>query len=147
MPYPGRPSPPNGPGLSGSGLYNALGRAFRDLPSLARLSLCPPEALRWVVGGANMTILGGAGTPCIASVTKLPVLVAPASIIGSELSRYWAPAFCFPPSRCRKGCLMYTRATSLPDLYIRNIIPNDMASPFWSASPYRGGAIQTFTPA
>jgi hypothetical protein len=36
---------------------------------------------------------------------------------------------------------MYTRATSLPILYIRNIIPDDMASPFWSASPYRGGAM------
>jgi hypothetical protein len=36
---------------------------------------------------------------------------------------------------------MYTRATSLPILYIRNIIPDYMASPFWSASPYRGGAM------
>src|SRR5215207_1093155 len=27
------------------------------------------------------------------------------------------------PSQCRRGCLMYTRTTSLPNLYIRNIIP------------------------
>ena len=49
-----------------------------------------------------------------------------------------------PPARV---LLMYTRATSLHKLYIRNIIPGDMASPIWSASPYRGGAVQTFTPA
>jgi hypothetical protein len=44
-------------------LYNAPGRAFRDLPSLARPKLCPLEALRWGVGGETMTTPGGAGTP------------------------------------------------------------------------------------
>jgi hypothetical protein len=65
MPYPGRPSPPNGPGLSGSGLYNALGRAFRDLPSLARPSLCAPSTLRTSVCSATMTAPGVAGTPYV----------------------------------------------------------------------------------
>jgi hypothetical protein len=35
----------------------------------------------------------------------------------------------FAPSRCCRGCLMYTKATSLPNLYIRNIIPDDMGIP------------------
>jgi hypothetical protein len=33
------------------------------------------------------------------------------------------------PSRCRKGRLMYTKATSLSNLYIRNIIPDDTDIP------------------
>ena len=37
--------------------------------------------------------------------------------------------FGFAPPRCRRGCLMYTRATSLPILYIRNIIPEAMSIP------------------
>ena len=40
---------------------------------------------------------------------------------------------------------MYTRATSLPKLYIRNIIPDDMDIPVWSAWPYRGGAKRPFS--
>src|SRR5918995_270743 len=61
---------------------------------------------------------------CISSV-----LVVPASIIGSELLRTWAPTLRFAPPRCRRGCLMYTKATSLPNLYIRNIIPADTSIP------------------
>jgi hypothetical protein len=37
---------------------------------------------------------------------------------------------------------MYTRATSLPNLYIRNIIPDDMGVPFWSTWAYRGGVMR-----
>ena len=36
---------------------------------------------------------------------------------------------------------MYTRTTSLLNLYIRNIIPEGMASPFWGTGLYRGGAM------
>jgi hypothetical protein len=63
--YPAHRSPFIGPGLSGSGLYNVLWpRCFLSYPSFpARPSLCALEALRKVVGGANMTTPGGAGTP------------------------------------------------------------------------------------
>jgi hypothetical protein len=40
---------------------------------------------------------------------------------------------------------MYTRAKSLPKLYIRNIIPDDMGIPSLAVLAYRGGAMQTFT--
>ena len=36
---------------------------------------------------------------------------------------------------------MYTRATSLPKLYIRNIIPHVRATFFWGTGLYRGGAM------
>jgi hypothetical protein len=35
---------------------------------------------------------------------------------------------------------MYTRATSLPNLYIRNIIPDGMGIPLPEHLAYRGGA-------
>jgi hypothetical protein len=44
------------------------------------------------------------------------------------------------PSRCRKGFLMYTRTKSLPNLYIRNIIPDDVSIPSSASLAYRGGA-------
>src|SRR5215203_3761675 len=52
------------------------------------------------------------------------------------------------PFRCRRGCLMYTRSTSLPNLYIRNIIPDDMGNPLvgvpgpsgWGYAPFHTGA-------
>src|SRR5215213_7354294 len=56
-----------------------------------------------------------------------------------------APALRFAPSRCRRVFLMYTSATSLPNLYIRNIIPHVRASLFWSVWPYRGGAKRSFS--
>ena len=51
-----------GPGLSGSGLYTALGRAASLIALLARPSHYALEALRWVVGGETITTPGGAGT-------------------------------------------------------------------------------------
>jgi hypothetical protein len=39
---------------------------------------------------------------------------------------------------------MYTRATSLPNLYIRNIMPDDMSIHLWSTWPYWGGPMRTF---
>jgi hypothetical protein len=41
---------------------------------------------------------------------------------------------------------MYTRAKSLPILYIRNIIPDDMSIPSSASLAYQGGAVQTLTP-
>jgi hypothetical protein len=66
-----------------------------------RPSLCsaPPSALRGAVGGASMTTLGGAGTT-LRPHARLPVLGAPASIIGSGLTRYWAPARRSAPVPC-----------------------------------------------
>jgi hypothetical protein len=65
------------------------------------------------------------------SSKKLPyVLGAPASLIGSELSSLlgFGPSLC--PPRCCRGYLMYDAAASLPSLYIRNIMPDDMGIPF-----------------
>jgi hypothetical protein len=62
---------------------------------------------------------GGYNTPrCVA---RLRMLDAPASIIGSELSRYGAPALRFAPSRCPKP-LSGPTARNLP------IIPGDEGS-------------------
>ena len=75
--------------LRGSGLYTVPGRAFLS-PLLARPSLCAPSALRGTSGGATMTTPGGAGT---IHLLFPHVLGAPASLIGSKLSVYLAPAF------------------------------------------------------
>src|SRR5215218_5774614 len=48
--------------------------------------------------------------------------------------------FC-SPILLRPGFFLCTLATSLPNLYIRNIIPDDMASLFWGTGLYRGGAM------
>jgi hypothetical protein len=58
-----------GPGLSGSGLYNALGRV---VPPLARPSPCALSALRRTSDDETMTIPGGAGTPTLESMLQLP---------------------------------------------------------------------------
>jgi hypothetical protein len=50
------------------------------------LRFAPPSALRGTSGGETMTTPGGAGT------THPPVLGTPASLIGSELPSYGAPA-------------------------------------------------------
>src|SRR5215203_6038806 len=55
--------------------------------SLRCLRIAPP-ALRGTSGSATMTTPGGAGT------THPPVLGAPASLLGSELPSYRAPALC-----------------------------------------------------
>jgi hypothetical protein len=55
-----------------------------------------------------------------------PVLGASASIMGSELQ---PPALRFAPLLYRRVVLMYTRATSLPSPYIRNIMPTDTSIP------------------
>jgi hypothetical protein len=39
---------------------------------------------------------------------------------------------------------MYTADTSLPRLYIRKIIPDDVHMPIWGTWPYRGGAMLNF---
>src|SRR5215213_5405343 len=74
---------------------------FVDTPPWRGPSHCALCALRRTSGGATMTIPGGAGT------THPPVLGAPASLIGSELSVYLAPALRFAPVLCR-----YNRRTS-----------------------------------
>jgi len=40
---------------------------------------------------------------------------------------------------------MYNGATSLPNLYIRNIIPEDVGILFWGTGLYRGGAKRSFS--
>jgi hypothetical protein len=40
---------------------------------------------------------------------------------------------------------MYTRATSLPSLYVRNIMPDDVGIPSSASLAYRGGAMQPLT--
>jgi hypothetical protein len=51
------------PGLSGSGLYNAPGRAFLNTLLCTALRFGAIEALRRTLGSATMTIPGGVGTP------------------------------------------------------------------------------------
>jgi hypothetical protein len=73
------------------------------------LSLCAPSALRGTSGGATMTTPGEAGMVC--TILQLAyVLGAPASIMGSELSVYLAPALRSAPSRCPKPSLTLTPA-------------------------------------
>jgi hypothetical protein len=47
------------------------------------------------------------------------------------------PSLC--PAPMPQGLSYDTRATSLPILYRRKIIPGDMGPLFWSTWPYRGG--------
>jgi len=54
----------------------------------ARPSLCALSALRGTSGGASMTTPGGAGTPFPSALQLLRVLVAPASIMGSEFPQF-----------------------------------------------------------
>jgi len=42
---------------------------------------------------------------------------------------------------------MYIRTTSLLALYIRNLIPDDVSIPSPASLAYRGGGMETFTPA
>jgi hypothetical protein len=85
-----------GTGLSGSGLYTVLGRAVSlSSPSrLARPSLCPVVRAR-DLGGATITIPGGAGTPYV-TVSKRPRARLTGFYHGSEFPPcpgYGAPTF------------------------------------------------------
>jgi hypothetical protein len=55
------------------------------------------EALRLVAGGETMSTPGAPGTTPRPGVLRLIALGAPASILGSELSVYLAPALRFAP--------------------------------------------------
>jgi hypothetical protein len=98
---------------------------------------CGHYYLRW----------GGHNTPVTQLFHFPDVLGKPASLIGSELPQHpgSGPSLC--PTLMLQGLSYVHEGYEPASSYIRNIIPDDMASPFWSASPYRGGAIQTFTPA
>ena len=63
MPYPGRPSPPNGPGLYRTPAFIMLLAALY-LSSRCRrgLRFAPSRRLRWIDCGAITTIPGGACT-------------------------------------------------------------------------------------
>jgi hypothetical protein len=87
--YPAPRSPFIGPGLSGSGLYNALGRAFWAPLLLGAAFTCALSALRGTSSGETMTTPGGAGT------THPPVLGAPASI---SWGRSFLSLLCSGPS-------------------------------------------------
>ena len=63
-------------------LYTHPPQARPSLLALASL------ALRGAVGGASMTTPGGAGTPFPSALQLLRVLVAPASIMGSEFPQF-----------------------------------------------------------
>ena len=80
MPYPGRPSPPNGPGLYRTPAFiMPLAALCGLLP--ARPSLCSLKALRSMVDGAMMWLFP-VGRAHIIQL-RHPVLGAPASLIGS----------------------------------------------------------------
>src|SRR5829696_4257291 len=48
---------------------------------------------------------------------------------GATMTHRSPGRFWFPPHPPARVLLMYTRTTSLPSLYIRNIIPDDMSIP------------------
>ena len=71
-----------GSGLSGSGLYTDAGRAlWMDLP-LARPSLCAPLCVARDLGWCDHDYPRWGEHTSESTVTTLPVLVAPASIMG-----------------------------------------------------------------
>jgi hypothetical protein len=109
--------------LRGSGPYNVLGRA--GAPTLARSSHCTLEALRRIIIGANIPIPGGASTPPKACY-NFPRARRIGFYHGSELQ---PPALRFAPLPYRRVVRLYTRAMSLPSLYIRNIMPTDTSIP------------------
>ena len=88
MPYPGRPSPPNGPGLYRTPAFIlSLAALCGLLP--ARPTQCAPSALRRSVCGETMSTPGALGTRYSYNP---PVLVAPASLIKGRSSspiRLW----------------------------------------------------------
>jgi hypothetical protein len=84
--------------LRGSGLYNAciVGRVVLGYwvvlhqRGLHLAPLCVARDLGWCEHDYPRW---GGHTLCRGQLKGPPVLVAPASLIGSELLRYWAPAF------------------------------------------------------
>jgi hypothetical protein len=100
-------------------------------PPLVRqrgLSLCAPSALRGTVGGATMAIPGGAGTTLRTAHCCTHALGSPASLIGSELPRYWAPALrCLPrPDALSPLPAARHRAGSCVRVH-QHIMPDDMS--------------------
>ena len=121
------------PGRSGSGLYTAPGRAFRDLPSLARPSLCALEALRWGVGDETMTTPGGTRTACYVSQQL------PRARRTGFYHRVGAPTS--DPSLSPDPMLQGVSYVQNSVVYIRNIIPDTMSIAASASLAYRGGAI------
>jgi hypothetical protein len=72
---------------------------------------------------------GGAGTTPRTVFDNSFVLGATGFSQGRSFVSELAPALHFAPSRSRRVFLMYTKATSLSNLYIRNIIPDDTDIP------------------
>jgi hypothetical protein len=142
--------------LLGSGLYTVLGRAFWDPVFGAALAL-RPSALRGTSGDATMTIPGGAGTYSHPLSERSFLRARHHRLLSEGRSSYRTPSrsfdsSLFPMVRCAgsrvvqpcpiealvgsaspiltdQGSSYVHWTTSLPSLYIRNIIPGGMGIP------------------
>src|SRR5215217_537361 len=85
-----------GPGSYGAPAFILSFAALFGFPPSARPSLCAPSALHGTSDGATMFAPGGAGTTPRTVFDNSFVLVAPASIIGSELPRARLRPFALP---------------------------------------------------
>jgi len=91
-----------------------------------------------VVAGDGLRSVGEDVLPSSKSVCSiLPIAICGPGL--PHLPGYGAPALRFAPPNAA-GFLMYTRAMTLPSLYIRNIIPGSMSIPSPASLAYRGGA-------
>jgi hypothetical protein len=131
-------------------LYCPWPRCLRSTPFLpfgAALALRPLSIAR-DLGRCDHDYPRGGGHTSTESTATYSVLGAPASIIGSELS-YLAPALYGAPARCPKPSP--DRSASMPDVLLCPRTParntRRYEHPLFGVSwPYRGGAMQTFTP-
>src|SRR5215211_5518160 len=119
----------------------SLAALFRYIPFFAfgaALALAS-FALRMSVGGATMTIPGGAGTTPLPGVLRLLVLGPPASLIRSELPTTQGSGLSLCPAPMPQG-VSYVQISAA---YIRNIIPSGGSCPS-AVLADRSGAILNF---
>ena len=124
-----------GPGLSGAPafIYNAPpGRAVFSPSYSARPSLCAPSALRGTSGGATMTTPGGTRMTLCTTLVQFPTrarLTGCYHGVGApQIPSVVLLLFALPRPDAAEVVLC-TLGLRLPNLYIRNIIPDDMGCP------------------
>jgi hypothetical protein len=127
MPYPGRPSPPNGPGLYRTPAFIlSLAALCGLLP--ARPSLCSLKALRSMVDGAMMWLFP-VGRAHIIQL-RHPVLGAPASLIGSGPPGPSGSGLYTVPGRVVSHSTTATRPTQCaPSALRRSVCGETMSTP------------------
>jgi hypothetical protein len=89
--------------------------------------LCVLGSPASIMGRSPYTALTAGLRPFAVSRSYAAIIAAP--LLGKRekgrgFLRGFGPLSRSAPPGCRRGCLMYTKTTSLPILYIRNIIPD-----------------------